>query len=821
MRAMWIKALKTKDFGILGSRHFSFSRGLNLVFGPNEAGKTTLFEAIEQALLGVPLNRDYSGSAEVLLVIEGREVWVGPKRGRPQILRLSKSLFESLYFVRTGELAFKGQRELLRDLKKRLLDVERLYKAMETIERKLGRGLKQLGVRMIRQGELEGAIEGLRVELEELERKRSLLEQSAEDLRRLKVLKEEQEGLKARMAELEQKEELLRKASQKRQLREQWKRLYGERKDLLTLQELRRQRESLSLFDPSLLRELKDLQQEAQGLQERLGVLRENLSQVEEDLRRKLRELEARGEEHRKMLLQRDRLSLRLDDLGRLEEFEGRLEDLRERREKALGEIEEVERKLQDQSQEVEALKAERNFLRRKLRLARWFIPFGILLLLAGILLLLGSKGPFLLGLGLAAGGFLGVLLSYRRIHYLRGLSKGKEEELRGHEERLQELVEAKRRGLEEIEQIGRAVREALGSFGLSGEEEFRFRLRKARETREGLRALEARIGELERTLEEGKREVQSLRDRKEKLEREIAEVKGALERIEGEQSRRLRDLGLSSLKELEDKVSERQAVEQKISLLEGKGVRSLQEVEREIAEVNLRLKELEDVPDEVEGGRELREALRQTKEELLGCTREISEIEGRLSERQKALGMGESELFLKLRALREELSRKERLRLDLFALYEIFQEVERRLDQELMELLRGRTREWFGFVVGERVKDIEIAGNDIRVVMDGRTLGSRELSSGTRDPLYFSARVAIAERVRGLRTLLLDDPFLTCDPERTAKMLEMIERLSSRFQIILATKDPWLRDEVSRRGATVIELRVLVQRDDRGGPRE
>jgi len=64
-----------------------------------------------------------------------------------------------------------------------------------------------------------------------------------------------------------------------------------------------------------------------------------------------------------------------------------------------------------------------------------------------------------------------------------------------------------------------------------------------------------------------------------------------------------------------------------------------------------------------------------------------------------------------------------------------------------------------------------------------------------------------MAERAAGLRTLLLDDPFLTCDPSRTRRLVDLLERLSERFQILLATKDPWLRDLFDPKKTLLLEL--------------
>jgi len=53
---------------------------------------------------------------------------------------------------------------------------------------------------------------------------------------------------------------------------------------------------------------------------------------------------------------------------------------------------------------------------------------------------------------------------------------------------------------------------------------------------------------------------------------------------------------------------------------------------------------------------------------------------------------------------------------------------------------------------------------------------------------------------------LLLDDPFLTCDKERTKRLLNLLDRLAKHCQIILATKESWLK-EAMRKGINIITL--------------
>lgn len=90
-----------------------------------------------------------------------------------------------------------------------------------------------------------------------------------------------------------------------------------------------------------------------------------------------------------------------------------------------------------------------------------------------------------------------------------------------------------------------------------------------------------------------------------------------------------------------------------------------------------------------------------------------------------------------------------------------------------------------------------ESEGLEVRTA-DGRTFTPQQLSRGTRDQLYFAARVSLASQLLDGAPgfLLLDDPFLAADPNRLRNGFETLQALADDgWQILYLTAKPEVHD--------------------------
>ena len=113
---MILRKLELKHFGKFGERTFEFRRGMNLVTGPNEAGKSTLMEAIPAVLFGVrnkerfkPWGRQGECAASLMLEDRNRSVQVERDILTDRVVLIERDdLYHTLYHFE-GKAAPQGR----------------------------------------------------------------------------------------------------------------------------------------------------------------------------------------------------------------------------------------------------------------------------------------------------------------------------------------------------------------------------------------------------------------------------------------------------------------------------------------------------------------------------------------------------------------------------------------------------------------------------------------------------------------------------------------------------------------------------------------
>ena len=88
---MRIRELEIENFGVFRNRQFQFEPGVQIVYGQNEAGKTTLLELVRQLLFGFPHRNAYAindhhgplCAKATVEMADGQRVWFRRRKGRP------------------------------------------------------------------------------------------------------------------------------------------------------------------------------------------------------------------------------------------------------------------------------------------------------------------------------------------------------------------------------------------------------------------------------------------------------------------------------------------------------------------------------------------------------------------------------------------------------------------------------------------------------------------------------------------------------------------------------------------------------------------
>lgn len=177
------------------------------------------------------------------------------------------------------------------------------------------------------------------------------------------------------------------------------------------------------------------------------------------------------------------------------------------------------------------------------------------------------------------------------------------------------------------------------------------------------------------------------------------------------------------------------------------------------------------------------------------------------------------SDLFNVEKRLEKFISKNKRKKEDVLEIIKIFNEIEIKEKEKISNLLSRKSSvfEYFKEITDGLYEEVNFnmdTGEIKAKRKDNEIIGLNSLSGGAYDQLYFSIRLALAEKVLNGNTgfLILDDPFIKSDPERLRRQIDLLKRISRLgWQIIyFSCKDEILsnlKPEINNQNINLIEL--------------
>lgn len=152
------------------------------------------------------------------------------------------------------------------------------------------------------------------------------------------------------------------------------------------------------------------------------------------------------------------------------------------------------------------------------------------------------------------------------------------------------------------------------------------------------------------------------------------------------------------------------------------------------------------------------------------------------------------------LESARLELARVRRLDATLKQTRDVLVRAQDRVHRDIAPDLAADVERWLPTITGGRYRDVKIdpASLDVTVMApDGHRRQAAQLSRGTAEQVYLLLRTALAKRLTSkdeICPLILDDVTVHCDSSRKVRILDALQALSQERQIILfSQEDPVL----------------------------
>ena len=192
-------------------------------------------------------------------------------------------------------------------------------------------------------------------------------------------------------------------------------------------------------------------------------------------------------------------------------------------------------------------------------------------------------------------------------------------------------------------------------------------------------------------------------------------------------------------------------------------------------------------------------------KEEINKIKNNISYIEGELNNSEN-IHADIINFESKLSQIKENIINLNKRRKALKLLEEMLFSINKKND-DIFQSLSKEARILYNHITGKNLSDegIIMSGFDKDKIMvadkQNKIRNVEFLSSATRDAVYIAMRLSILTKIHQAgRLILLDDPFITFDNNRTKEALSFIKEYSKNYNIpvVIFTKDTFTRDFMS-----------------------
>ncbi len=235
-------------------------------------------------------------------------------------------------------------------------------------------------------------------------------------------------------------------------------------------------------------------------------------------------------------------------------------------------------------------------------------------------------------------------------------------------------------------------------------------------------------------------------------------------------------------------------------------GGRSEEDIERQLDDSNARLKEILDANPELEpaGGDDPTSAIEERikaidaqRHELdIGCARMEEEVRGAMGDQRARADVEED-----VERWRREAARLEQRRHSATMAREVIDEAMTSVYRDFAPAVSSFLSDGFAHVTEGRYQRAHVDPSTLEVSLllpeTHQVIKDPPVSRGTLSLAYILMRIGLAQHMSSVSEpvpLVLDDPLVDLDEQRLGLTLEFIAALSERMQVLLFTKDPAVR---------------------------